>query len=809
MFRLKYQLIFLLLITSGFFFFAQAQPFTPYYSRAFLFAPPGAFENGLLGYVNPANSQMISQFEARYLWTTDRTDWWSLRDWGFFAAVQGFSFGMVRQRFGDLKVTDYKISFAQGNRQIAFGVGYGWSGGNADALGREKLLTAGLLFRPVKYISLGATGNFSTVSNSNEGIFEVALRPLGNPRLTFFGDVAIRREQKISDAPWSLGMAVSPVSGLNIVGRYFENKSFTVGLSISFGYTRLSGQSHFDSNGNRTFNTYGIRAGAYTRNFLTPLLESRKYYLEMKLKGKVDYQKYILFDEGTHRFMDLIEKIQTAARDPRISVLALNLSSLRILPEHAWEIRQELQKARDAGKKVVIFIDNSEMTLYHLASVADVIMMDPDGTLFLPGYVMGRTFLKGTLEKLGLGFDEWRFFKYKSAVEVLSREKMSEADREQRQAYIDDQYQLVRQEVSAARPFDEQQFDQYINQEVIFSPADAIKAGLVDTLVRWDKVGEVIKNLTGEKKKKLPHQLLLDYKAVNENWGNPPQIALVYGLGVCALDEGIKARWLSGVLRKLAKNKQVKAVVFRVDSPGGDGMASDMVAEALREISKKKPVIVSQGQVAGSGGYWISMYGDTIVAGPNTVTGSIGVIGGWLYDRGFSSKLGMTADHVQVGKHADLGFGVQLPYLGITVPARNLTPEERQRMEKFIKQFYQEFIKKVAEGRGLSVAEVDSIGQGHFYSGVDGKSIGLVDEIGGLSLAIQLAKEKAGIPEKEIVDIIEIPKYKGFIKLPSFSPVGMRAEMENSSVIQFLKFYSRNQRKPLPMLLPGDYPTLN
>jgi protease-4 len=425
----------------------------------------------------------------------------------------------------------------------------------------------------------------------------------------------------------------------------------------------------------------------------------------------------------------------------------------------------------------------------------------------LIGYALGRTYLKGTLEKLGLGFDEWRFFKYKSALEALSRDSMSEADREQLQDYVDDWYELVRSEVREARKFTPEKFDEIIDEEVYYMADKALEIGLVDTLARWSAIDNIIKSVTGGKKRGLSAKKLLANALPQRSWGTAPKIAVVYGLGVCALDEGIKARWLEKVFLGLSKNKAVKAVVFRVDSPGGDGMASDMVAEALKKCSESKPVIISQGQVAGSGGYWISMYGDTIVAGPNTVTGSIGVIGGWLYDKGFSAKLGMTSDLVKRGKHADIGRGVTLPLLGLQIPARNLTPEERTKVENAIKQFYEIFVKKVAQGRNMSEDAVKAIAEGHVYSGTEGKEIGLVDEIGGLFDAIAIAKHTAGLKPDEEVQIVEIPKNKGFFNLrEKLSPIHI--ETREDPVIQFIKMLSERPGQPLPLILPGTYPAV-
>lgn len=779
-----------------------------YYDRySFLPAPPAAYQEGLLGFDNPAGVAYLKTGETRFFWSTEGNDASSFYNWGIYSAIPYLGFSSQATRYGSLKVRDYRISLAAGKDCFAFGLGYGWStgDGNNGPLGREKLLALGSIIRPFKYASIGMTQYLSLESKNNEFVGEIGIRPLGTSRLTLFGDIALPRKVGLSDAPYSAGLAVEIAPGIDLVGRYFESEAFTVGVNLSFGRFGLGGQSHYDSKQKLSRYTYSLRMGGLKPSIFNTVGQVNKRYLPMNLKGKVDYQKYVWFDDGTVRFYDLLKNIRAAANDPRIGVIALNIASLRILPEHAWELREELLKAKKSGKGLIIFIETPEMTGYHLASAADRIILDPQGFIMLPGFTMGKTYFKGTLEKLGLGFDEWRFFKYKSAAEVLSREKMSDADREQYQDYVDVWYETVRDDICRSRGFTTEQYDKLIDSNIFFLPEDALQLRLVDTLARWSDVDKIVRHFTGRKKYSIPPRELLDNALVPSEWGCRPQVAIVYGLGECAMESGIKARSLEKTINKLAGDGRVKAVVFRVDSPGGDAMASDVVAEAIRKCAKRKPVIVSQGQVAGSGGYWISMYGDSIVAGPNSITGSIGVIGGWLYDKGFSGKLGMTSDNVKRGGHAELGFGIRVPFLGMTVPSRNLTGDERKRVEEIIRRFYDSFIVRVAQGRKMSEERVRQIAEGHFYAGTTGKEIGLVDEVGGLMTALAMAAEKAGL-KPEAFDVIEMPKYKGLMKFPSFSPV--KTEVEEEPVYRYIKLLTDRPAQPLPMLLPGTYPTL-
>ena len=781
-----------------------AQLLPNYYSQTqYLMTSPGAFQQGLLGFVNPANLTMLKSFESRFVLSTDENNLSSIQNWGIFAASRQFGFGVLQEKYGNIKTTRYRIGSSFGDYGNSFGFSYTW-GKVRDSKNMENFVTAGWLMRPNRFLSFGLIGDFSTASTAWQSAADIGIRPFGSDQITLFADAAWRKGIKIKESPWSAGVVLRIVQGIYLTGRYFNDKAFTVGFSMDFGNSGISGQTRINKYNEEAFKTFSSRVGGPRPSFFTGFKKG-KSYLPLNLRGKVDYHKYVLFDRSTHRFLDLLNSIRNAADDPRIGAIALNLSSVSVRPEHAWELREELLKFRQQGKKVIAFVDNADMTIYHLASVADKIVMDPEGILMLEGYVLGRTYLKGTLEKLGLGFDEWRFFKYKSAYESYSREKMSQADREQRQDYVDDWYELVRGDVCASRKMKETQFDKLIDDDVLFVPEAALTHGLIDTLGRWSAVQDILKKLIGKNMAKKQTGQLLAVAQTKPEWGARPKIALVYALGECAMDTGIKGRWLERVFLHLAKDDNIRAVVFRVDSPGGDVLASDLVAEALKKCSEKKPVIISQGQVAGSGGYWISMYGDTILAGPNTVTGSIGVIGGWIYDKGFSGKMGLTADHVQRGEHADLLFGPTLPLLGIRIPGRNLTPPERARIERMIKDIYEIFVSKVARGRDMRVKEVKEIAQGHFYSGTRGKQIGLVDEIGGLTTALSIARQKAGIQPDQDIQLIELPKSRGLFNM-DFGLPSLKTQLDDDPVIRYLKMVSKNPYKPLLMMLPGTYP---
>ncbi len=773
---------------------AFAQPPSFHGQFDLLQAPAAVFNDGLLGFVNPATVGLLQAPEVQLHGALNQGAG-SMDERALFAAARGFGFGMLERRRGDVRTTDYQATAAFGDDRFAAGAGYVWRRSTCGDLAGE--WKVGLIARPAAQLSFGVAG-FLPRDGSKSALLEAGVRPFGNPRLTLFADAVVREGNGFSKDEWSAGAACRIVEGVSLVGRRFGDRSLSFGLMIDFGRSSLAGQTIApeEGDGRRTFM---VRAGGLRPSWSRKLMKN-KACTSFELKGMVDYQKGGLFGGKRERFYPLLRDLRAAADDPRIAVIALNLTDLSIRPENAWELREELVRARRNGKQVLAFFENAEMTGYHLASAADCVVLDPLGTLFLPGLVMSRTYLKGTLEKLGLGFDEWRFFKYKSAYETYSRDQYSDADREQRQAFLDAWYEMIRRDVCDSRGFSPAAFDSLIDRSPLWTAEQAREARLVDRLGRWAELKEILKEKGKGRLIKIDRKQLEERVLVSDRWGGKEKIALVYGIGVCDMERGIRARRLTKIFERLTKDKQIKAIVFRVDSPGGSALASDIVAEAMKKCAQKKPVIVSQGQVAGSGGYWISMYGNKIVAGPNTITGSIGVIGGWVYDNGFSQKLGMSEDRVQRGEHADLEAGVTLPLIGLSVPHRNMTEEERTIIERSIRHWYDQFVTRVAEGRSMSKEAVHEAGQGRIYSGHDGKQVGLVDEIGGLMTAIAVACAEAGIKPGEAVEIVEK------MPAPSLSEMFSAGAALSDGTVEFLRLTLQEQGRLL-LLPPSDYPS--
>ncbi len=444
-----------------------------------------------------------------------------------------------------------------------------------------------------------------------------------------------------------------------------------------------------------------------------------------------------------------VKAIAAAAKDDRITGIFLfnrdsaegNGSSFANLKE----VREELEKFKASGKKIYAYsVDWSEKE-YYLASVADTIGMNPMGSFELNGLSSETMFYGGALEKFGVGVQAiWRG-KYKSAIEPWVRKSRSEASRQQTAKLLNDIWQEFLTTSGKSRKLDATTLQALSDSKGLLTPQQAKDAKVVDRLVHNDEMIDELKKITGEddESKSFKQISLPTYaETVDLNDGKKgDRIAVIYASGEIVNGQGgpgaIGGDSLSRQLRQLRQDDAVKAVVLRVNSPGGSATASDIIQRELILIQKKKPVVISMGGVAASGGYWISTYGSKIFAEPNTITGSIGVYGLQPNFQKVANANGITWDAVKTGKFAD----------SMTI-SRPKNKEEIAVIQQTIGVIYDQFITKVAESRKLDKAKVAEIAQGRVWSGAEAKKIGLVDELGGLEQSIAAAAKLANLGDK-------------------------------------------------------------
>jgi len=502
--------------------------------------------------------------------------------------------------------------------------------------------------------------------------------------------------------------------------------------------------------------------------------------------------------------LDIFRVIEKAANDNKIRGIVLNIGSFSGGRDYLWELRSSLEQFKSEGKKICAFISSANIDTYCLASIADKIVMDELGTLSILGYSVGRGYVQHTLEKLGIGVRELRYLEYKSAAESFTRDSMSQADRRQYNDYLDDIFNYTRETLKVARNWSDIEFDAILNNEFLYSAKSAQSRGLVDNIGGKSAVLEAIREIEGMSVNSFALYGDSETSLTGSNstyspskagglFNKPPIIAFVNAEGQTDMEGGMSAIKLSKTIRELADKNRVKAIIIKINSPGGSAQAADYFAEAVRYATQRKPVLISMGEVAASGGYWASMYANHITATPYTITGSIGVIGSWFYDNGLNKKLGFNMDILKRGNHSDLLSGILFPY-------RNLTTEEEERYKKYILDIYGIFVEKVSEGRGMEIDKVEAAAQGRVFSGTRALNAGLIDSIGGIPEALRMARALAEIKDGEKIRYEEYPKptfWETVLEsIPLTSVFSRNVQSRNNAAVQGAAIFEE-------LLLPG------
>jgi protease-4 len=598
--------------------------------------------------------------------------------------------------------------------------------------------------RPFSLVSVGLTVPVERDPMMRCGI---GLRPLTN-RVTLFCDAVYKYNEESLES-LIYGVGIEPLEGLILSVKGNQEGNLDLGMEISFGNLKLWGESGKDFE-------QGHGSLILSRKRYPALPPRRKRTVKVAIKGSYPEMSegtaYFVIPKREPLFYKLLCDLQRLEDRKDVECLFIRLKPYSMGMAQAEELRSRLWKLKETGKKIIVFSEGYGLGGYYLASVADHIILTPLGEIILPGIAAKKMYVKGTLDKLGIETDIQHVGKYKSAREMLEKETMSDEDREQISTLLDDIWEPMLTEIAAGRGIEKSKLEEYVNKEAFFNSDRAMELGLVDTLAYWYQIDDVLDSCLDKSRPKESINKSLAQE-VPKSWGmKKAKVALLIAEGSIQTGESgysampiiggkyMGSETVSRMLEKIKKDKSIKALVFRVNSGGGDALASEIIAQALKRVSEEKPVIVSMGNVAGSGGYYIACFGDTIVADDFTITGSIGVFSIHFILKKLYSKLGITWETVKRGEHAD-AFST----------LRHFTPEEEEKMKQQVEWYYDKFIGRVSEGRGLTKAQVDSIGQGRIWSGTRAKQIGLIDEIGGVLDAIDIACDKAEIKDPEIV----------------------------------------------------------
>lgn len=452
----------------------------------------------------------------------------------------------------------------------------------------------------------------------------------------------------------------------------------------------------------------------------------------------------------------VVEGLDRAAGDAEIRAVVLRIGPLS---GTGWgkvqEIRDAVARFQKSSKPVHAYLEDAGSKEYYLATACSKIHAAPTAMLRVSGLAAQVTFFRGTLDKLGVEAQFEGFGKYKNAPNQYTESSFTPPHREQIEALVDELFTQLVQGISAGRRLDEAEVRRLID-EGPYDARRAVEVGLVDDVLYGEEIEEKV--VKGGRRIALGPYVR---SARGLGWGQP-KIAVVHIVGEIVLGESAEdafggayagADTISRALRDARKRSDVKAVVLRIDSPGGVGTAADAIWREVGETMRAKPVIASMSDVAASGGYYVAMGAHSVVAEPATVTGSIGVYGGKLSLRGLYDKVGVTKEELTRGRFAGL-FSDYRPW----------TEAERLKVRSLLETFYQEFVRKAADGRGRSPEEIESLAQGRVWTGSAAKRHGLVDRTGGLRDALDLAREKAGIGKDQEVTLVLLPERKGFFE---------------------------------------------
>lgn len=495
----------------------------------------------------------------------------------------------------------------------------------------------------------------------------------------------------------------------------------------------------------------------------TPSVRTNSY-LEIHLSGELieksspDILAALYLRPTALSMYDIWSNFQKAKKDPRIKGIVLRLGYLVCDWAKVNEIRELVTDFRSSGKKVYVYISESVEfdKEYYLATACDKIVLHPQGMLVINGIGGYVPFVKHTLDKLGIQAEVEHVEEYKTAYHMFTKEGLTPAHREMLDSIYKSIYSQYVQTVAEARGKTPEEVRELLDHG-FFQGKQAQEANLVDELLYEDQFQDLL--LDGQRSvHTINHNQYLKSKIKSYGFDKGRKIALIYGTGTIISGEGMYSMMgsatISRQIRRARKDRSIAAIVFRVDSPGGSAVASDTIWREVTLAKREKPFIVSMSDLAGSGGYQVAMAAHKIVAHPQTLTGSIGVIFAKLNLSRLYEKLGITAEQIQYGERADM-----------FTTFRSATPDERRLLRQEILRMYDHFVTKAAEGRSLSKEEIQKVAKGRVWTGSQALSHGLVDELGGLSRAIALAKELAGIPENASVRLQVWPKKISFFDM--------------------------------------------
>ena len=657
----------------------------------------------------------------------------------------------------------YTLGFGtSGQKSFSVGSAYQWRSSDDPVQNKSHFWSHGFMWRPNDVLSLaGVVQNYDrmrvpTGKSDAEFVYSAAVRMLKG-RLLIGGDWYQTTSQRLKDGTYRLATSFEATNGLTLYGDLDENENYFLGVKFSMSSWFLGNHSAFDSE--RSYSG-GVGYVGVHKTRRKPVVSFMREFASIEITGDIPDRRPArnFFGPSAPTTFDYLSALEKVRIDPEVRALVVRINS----PNLGWARREELRRAiarvRQAGKPTLAYVDgmvsNGE---YYLASATDRIVCSPVSTLNVVGLRSEVTFAKRLLNKLGIVADLEHVGNYKNASDLLTRTEMSTEHREAVTSLLEDLDHHWVRELVEGRDVTTEDVRTWIDHGPYVS-VDALNAGLIDTIAYPDEMDGIVRSMSGPFWRHVGMSELSGRTYARHGWSDPAQVAVIFAEG--GIEEGADRSELFGgdvmgsatisrAIRIARTDHRVKALVLRVNSGGGSIFASDEIWREVERTAGKKPIIVSFGDIAASGGYYIACAADSIFAMPNTITGSIGVISGKLDLSGLYDKIGIDKEAITRGRYANF-HGSDGAF----------TDDERGVIRSQMMRAYDHFVELVAEGRALSTDSVYAIAQGRVWSGTAAHERGLVDRYADLHECITIAARMAGVETGDDVDVVILPERK-------------------------------------------------
>ncbi|MCK5125934.1 MAG: signal peptide peptidase SppA [candidate division Zixibacteria bacterium] len=684
-----------------------------------------------------------------------------IRDWGTVTTTSALAMS-YRFVHGNGQ-TDYRdiIIAIGGGKRTGFGLSYQYIKDGPGYLNNRHLWNAGLLFRYNRNVSLGARfenlnrGKINGKRSDIRYLYGIAARTYRN-RLTVTFDVDMTSKETLDNADFRTGVEYRPKPGMYLYADVDNHSRFNLGFRLNLLSNYVGNRTEFDREGKSYLSTSYIGS---VKGKQASLIKPRRKTLMMNLSGTLPENPDVPFiGQRPLRFFDYVEGIYRAAEDEEIDRIFLHIKKLHCGLGKVEEISDAITYFRNQNKQVYAYLSSPSNLGYLLASHADSIFIPPVSQLRLTGLSGELMMYKGLLDKLGVQLEIERVDEYKTAPEQYLFDRPTEPNREQLNRLLDKLYDEFTNVIAANRSLSIDSVQTIIDSAPITSLA-AVNWGLVDDRMYYDDaVRELAEDEFTVFSRKLAFSEYVQRECYNDRWERKPQIAVVLADGNIVQGSSggkIGGHEMLGSIRRARYDSDIDGVVLRINSPGGDALASDLIWHEINKLAENKPVIVSMGNMAASGGYYMAMVNNKIMANKNTLTGSIGVFGGKINFAELYSKIGLYTESFDRGKNASM-YSTSKPF----------TPQQREKLRSHLWEFYHHFLSKVADVRPLSVDSVNSIGRGQVWTGSEAVSNGLVDELGGIHHAIMGMAQALGCNSLDDIEIVSLPVKRFWLKNP-------------------------------------------